>query len=110
MTTLLFLPFTTKLHSLIKPLHLSFNPITEYHILSVTSLPISPQGGSFEPMVGLEPTAYWLQISCTTIVLHWQKSEKIIQTVSITTLKNGWPTQIRTENATAKKLCVTVTP
>ena len=34
--------------------------------------------------MGLEPTAYWLQISCTTIVLHWQKSEKTIQTVVIT--------------------------
>ena len=45
------------------------------------------EGFLFEPMVGLEPTAYWLQISCTTIVLHWQKSEKIIQTVVITILK-----------------------
>ena len=45
------------------------------------------KGVLFEPMVGLEPTAYWLQISCTTIVLHWQKSKKTIQTVAITILK-----------------------
>ena len=45
------------------------------------------KGFLFEPMMGFEPTAYWLQISCTTIVLHWQKSEKIIQTVAITILK-----------------------
>ena len=45
------------------------------------------EGILFEPMVGFEPTAYWLQISCTTIVLHWQNSEKIIQTVALTNLK-----------------------
>ena len=85
-------------------------PITEHHILSVTSLPNFSIGGLFEPSMGFEPTTYWLQISCTTIVLRWQKLCMPLHHTAITTLKNSWSIQIRTEDATAKKLCVTTTP
>lgn len=47
---------------------MNFLPQTlHWHLLIILNLLII-----FEPVMGVEPTAYWLQISCTTIVLHRQ--------------------------------------
>ena len=37
--------------------------------------------------MGFEPTTYWLQISCTTIVLRWQKLHMPLHHTAFTTLK-----------------------
>ena len=52
----------------------TWTPTPKYQILSLARLPVPPQAQinkKMVPTIGIEPTTYWLQVSCSA---NWAKS------------------------------------